>query len=100
MTIADVAARPLVVPTPPESFLQLVQWHWLTRWNGSVTSNRTPPQRQLPVISAMSAAYPVPVPGTWTRTARPGLFFWDRCRGFRANRDALPHYDERRRLSS
>jgi hypothetical protein len=38
--------------------LQLVQWHWLTVWNGSVTSNRTPPHRQLPCRFATSRAYP------------------------------------------
>src|SRR5688572_17585304 len=50
--------RPLTVPTPPEIFLQLVQWHWLTLSNGCVTSKRTPPHRQLPRKPAMTRAYP------------------------------------------
>ena len=40
-------------PTPPESFLQLAQWHAVTTRNGTVTAKRTPPQRQVPVSSAI-----------------------------------------------
>ena len=49
--MASVRTRPLTVPPPPESFLQLSQWHAATRSNGWVTSNRTPPQRQVPRIA-------------------------------------------------
>ena len=48
IAIAADRVRPFAVPTPPEIFLQLVQWHCVTDSNGSVTSNRTPPHRQLP----------------------------------------------------
>src|SRR6187397_1939612 len=54
--IASVCTRPLTVPYPPEIPLQNVQWHCDVRTNGSVTSNRTPPQRQLPWSGVTGAA--------------------------------------------
>jgi hypothetical protein len=32
----------------PECLRQIEQWQFVQRRNGSVTSNRTPPHRQLP----------------------------------------------------
>jgi hypothetical protein len=46
--IAPTGTRPFTVPVPPESFLQLSQWQYLSVSGASVSSNFTPPQRQLP----------------------------------------------------
>jgi hypothetical protein len=45
------------VPTPPESFLQVVQWQKVRGAKASGTSNRTPPHWQLP-RSATGASLP------------------------------------------
>jgi hypothetical protein len=50
--IESVRARALTVPAPPEIFLQFAQCQYVTRSNGSVTSNCTPPQRHRPVTLA------------------------------------------------
>ena len=47
------------MPGPPEIFLQLVQWQCATLANGSVTSKRTPPQRQLPRSVSTARAYAI-----------------------------------------
>ena len=46
--IAFEGTRPFTVPVPPDSFLQLSQWQYLSVLGASATSNVTPPQRQLP----------------------------------------------------
>src|SRR3954454_191857 len=46
--IAVDGTLPLTVPMLPDSFLQLSQWQYLSVAGASVTSNLTPPQRQLP----------------------------------------------------
>src|SRR6266576_2018425 len=56
--IAFDDTRPFTVPTPPESFLQLSQWHHLSVVGGTDTSNATPPQRQLPRSASIPRAYP------------------------------------------
>src|SRR6186997_299642 len=49
---------PTLRPNAPECLRQREQWQWIARVNGSVTSNRTPPQRQLPpTVSAMPRVY-------------------------------------------
>src|SRR5256714_13640561 len=48
MRIADDRVRTFTVPPLPESFLQLSQWQYRRRSGASVSSNLTPPQRQLP----------------------------------------------------
>src|SRR6187200_2302879 len=49
---------PTVSPNAPECFRQREQWQWIARVNGRSTSNRTPPQRQLPpTVSAMGSVY-------------------------------------------
>ena len=49
---------PTVEPNAPECLRQREQWQWIARVNGSVTSKRTPPQRQLPpTVSAMAPVY-------------------------------------------
>ena len=53
--IALDGTRPFAVPTPPEIFLQFVQWQNVSRENGSVISNWTAPQRQLPASVATAA---------------------------------------------
>ncbi len=52
--------RPFTVPVLPDSFLQLSQWQYLSVAGASVSSNFTPPQRQLP----RSAATAVSLTGT------------------------------------
>src|SRR6266516_1621194 len=49
--IASERARPLAVPTPPEIFLQLAQWHCDVRSNSPSTSKRTFPHRQRPFMT-------------------------------------------------
>ena len=48
--------RPFTVPMLPDSFLQLSQWQYLSVSKGSVTSNSTPPQRQLPRSAATAVS--------------------------------------------
>src|SRR5436309_11865560 len=48
MRTALEGTRKFTVAAPPESFLQLVQWHTRSVSEASDTSNCTPPQRQLP----------------------------------------------------
>src|ERR1044072_2855917 len=50
LTILTESLRtaPFAVPPPPERRLQLAQWQKLRGVNSPVSSNRTPPQRQLP----------------------------------------------------
>ena len=43
-------------PNVPECLRQKEQWQWFARVNGSSTSKRTPPQRQLPPTVAISSA--------------------------------------------
>jgi hypothetical protein len=52
---SSLRARPLAVPTPPESFYQVAQWQKArgAKWSG--TSNRTPPHWQLPRIATAGA---------------------------------------------
>jgi len=50
--------RPFAVPTPPESFLQVVQWQNVRASKSSGTSNRTLPHWQLP-RSATNVSVPV-----------------------------------------
>src|SRR5215211_2298314 len=45
---SSLRTRPFAVPTPPESFLQVVQWQNDRGSKSSGTSNRTPPHWQLP----------------------------------------------------
>src|SRR6476619_4225502 len=52
--IAVVRARPLAVPTPPESFLQLAQWQNEPVSKGSETSKTKAPKRQRPVTGRRS----------------------------------------------
>lgn len=47
----------MTVPAPPESFLQLAQWHMLRVSGASESSNCTAPQRQLPCKVAIGRAY-------------------------------------------
>src|SRR5204862_2559416 len=56
MRIDSLRAQPFAVPAPPERRLQLVQWQKLRGSNSPSSSNRTPPQRQLP-WSATGSAY-------------------------------------------
>ena len=58
--IAADRMRTFTVPPPPESFLQLSQWQWRRRSGASVSSNATPPQRQLPRIPVISSVVPTP----------------------------------------
>ena len=46
--IATVRTPPFAVPTPPEIFLQVVQWQNERVVNGSLTTKATPPHWQLP----------------------------------------------------
>jgi hypothetical protein len=46
--IAVEGTRPFTVAAPPDSFLQLSQWQYLSVAGVSVSSNLTPPHRQLP----------------------------------------------------
>ena len=48
MRIASVRTRAFAVPTPPEIFLQVVQWQNDRVVNGSLTMKATPPHWQLP----------------------------------------------------
>src|SRR5437588_275541 len=54
--IASERWRPLAVPTPPESFLHVVQWQKLMLTNSSGASNRTAPHWQLPCCMNASLA--------------------------------------------
>src|ERR671935_1509693 len=56
--IESFGAQPFAVPTPPEMRLQEVQWQKLRGSNRPVSSNRTPPQRQLP-LSAITPSLQV-----------------------------------------
>jgi hypothetical protein len=58
ISIAPERTRPLTVPVPPESFLQLVQWHCPTLSNGPATSKCTPPHKQLPCNPDTDASLP------------------------------------------
>src|SRR5438094_6260806 len=55
--IAVDGTRAFTVAAPPESFLQLSQWQYRSVSGASVTSNLTPPQRQLPCNAATVRAY-------------------------------------------
>jgi hypothetical protein len=57
MRIAAGGTPAFTVPAPPESLLQLAQWQTLSVSGGSSTSNRTPPQRQLPCKVVTVRAY-------------------------------------------
>jgi hypothetical protein len=57
MFTSSLWTRPFAVPTPPESFLQVVQWQKVRASKVSGTSNRTPPHWQLPRNAAMDRAY-------------------------------------------
>jgi hypothetical protein len=54
--IDEEGTRPFTVAAPPDSFLQLSQWQYLSVSGASVSSNFTPPQRQLPRKAAMSGS--------------------------------------------
>ena len=70
MRIALVGARPLTVPHPPEIRLQNSQWQCVVYENGSVTSNRTPPHRQLPWSGSDLSTRPRPSSRAWSRRSR------------------------------
>src|SRR5438477_11979228 len=57
MRIADDRVRTFTVPPLPESFLQLSQWQYRRRSGASVSSNLTPPQRQLPWRVGIARTY-------------------------------------------
>ena len=53
---SSLRTRPFAVPTPPESFLQVVQWQKERGSKSSGTSNLTPLHWQLP-LNATARAY-------------------------------------------
>src|SRR5438067_867632 len=57
MRMAFDGTRPFSVPVPPDSFLQLSQWQYLSVSGAPVSSNLTPPQRQLPRNGSTPRAY-------------------------------------------
>jgi hypothetical protein len=62
----------MVSPNVPECLRHREQWQWLDRVNGAVTSNRTPPQRQLPrTVSFMNWSIPDAVPFADHGNVRP-----------------------------
>lgn len=76
MRMVFEGTRPFTVPVPPDSFLQLEQWQYLSVSGASTTSNLTPPQRQLPLSFITSTLTPASRQGSACRLANGSKLRW------------------------